>query len=207
MKKITFLSALTLMVNFSFSQEETTTDMRFSTNFSWETFQPFEITNNDSIPDHNQLFGVGFDWQIDYNKWCFSLLSTIGYSNNDKFGYKSRLSSYSAEIYGGRKIKLGKDFEIIPMIGYNYNGYAYRIANTGQVVDFDEPFTPTLKEFTNSSHRISPRIIIRLFDDFQFASSYHWDVSKNRWDLETGTLLNSPRENFSSFRFSLAYFW
>ena len=111
----------------------------------------------------------------------------------------------SAELYGGRKFKVGKDIEIIPMLGYNYNNYLFRFANNNQTVNFDAPTIMTMREYLNSAHRISPKISLRLFDDFQFSVAYHWDVSKNRWKVENGTLINSPKEDFSSFRFSLNY--
>ncbi len=205
MKKITLTIIAITILNLALSQEKKDPKSIFSMTLNLELFSPLELRVNDSIPELNQVLGFGFDWQLDFDKWTYSLVTDFGLNAQEKFGYESRLSYSSVGIFAGRRLKLHKNFEIVPMLGYNYSSYIYRISNTNQTIDFNSPFTATTREYKNSAHRIVPKIAFRLFDNFQIATSYHWDVSKKIWEVENGTLINSPKENFSSFRVTLNY--
>ena len=57
------------------------------------------------------------------------------YNNKEKSGYESKLTSGSGELYAGRRLKIGKSVEIIPMLGYDYTTYLFRFANNNQTVN------------------------------------------------------------------------
>lgn len=195
---------------FSFSQESESNKkvkLKFSTPLVFEQYQPFEVSNNDSIPALNSMFGIGFEWQVSFNSWRITLGTTAGFSYREKHGYESSVTSGSFELYGGRTFQLGKKFSVTPELGYNYVAYGYRLTNNNQTIDFDIPFSMNVREFQNSAHRIVPRLSFLLFKDLQIIASYHYDLSKNRWKVESGSLINSPREDFSAWRVGINYFF
>ena len=209
MKRIGIIFIGILLFGQSFGQAESDqkVKVKFSTPLVFEQYKPFNVSDNDSIPALNSMFGIGFEWQILFNKWQISFGSTVGFSSNEKHGYESFVTSGSFEVYGGRTLKVGKKFSITPELGYNFVGYGYKLTNNNQTIDFDNAFSMNVREFQNSAHRIVPRISFLLFNDFQLSASYHWDVSKNRWKVEYGELINSPREDFSAWRVSFNYFF
>jgi hypothetical protein len=209
MKHFYFLLPVLFLSLSVFSQDNAhdEIEVKFATPFSWEIYQPLQVSENDSIPALHSMFAAGIEWQILVKKLKISVGSNFGFSTQEKFGYESQVSSVSFELYGGRMFKLAKWCSLAPEIGYNFVGYTYSLTNTNQVLDFDQVFETNMRQFHNSAHRIVPRVSFHLFKEFQVSTSYHWAVSQNRWKVDQGKLLNSPRENFSAWRFTIGYYF
>ncbi len=210
MKHLLLLLTLNAL-GFSLLGQETSPEknvkLRFSTPLVVEQYQPFHVSDNDSISALNTLIGIGLEWQVSVNKWRFTLGTTAAISYQEQYGYESAINSVSFELYGGRTIRLAKKITVTAELGYNFVGYGYKLTNTNQTTDFNNTFSMNVREFQNSAHRIVPRLSFLLFEDLQINASYHLDVSKNRWKVENGNLINSPKEDFSAWRIGINYFF
>lgn len=204
--KIKLLTLLLLLVTISASaQEKKKPKFSFDTPFFLEFYSPFALQSNDSIPELNSLFGVGMEFKLAWQKWQVNFQTSFAFNTSEKHGYRNTVSSIGLELYGGRIFKLGDDFNAVTELGYNYMTYNYRLTNSNQTTDFNKVFETNTRELMNTAHRIVPRLTFDWKQTIQLGVSYHWDVSQNRWNVENGTIINAPKENFSSWRATISF--